>query len=65
MTSWWVVLVEAEYTELSDLFGPWKSKEAADAMAARWNSRPNRDGAAVVMPVQPPSEMAAEIKGMV
>ena len=53
---WWIVLLAGEYAETSSIYGPFRSEQAAEGVAERWNAEHPSDPA-TVMPVEPASQM--------
>lgn len=55
---WFVVMLPGEYAETSDMFGPFRSLEAAEKVRDDWNADPRHaEDQSRVMPVKPVDQM--------
>jgi hypothetical protein len=59
MSAWWIVILPGEDASTSEPYGPFRSENAAQAVADKWNRAARPDDQAIVMPVIPPSELAS------
>jgi hypothetical protein len=58
MGTWWIVMLPGEDASTSEMFGPFRSEDAARAVAEKWNRTACADDQARVMPVLPAREIA-------
>lgn len=61
MGTWWIVVLPGEEISLSEMYGPFRSEDAAQAVADKWNRDASADDQALVMPIRPARDIVAAI----
>lgn len=62
MSTWWIVMLPGEDASTSEMYGPFRSEDAAQAAADNWNRDAGPDDQAQVMPILPAREIPSMIR---
>ncbi|WP_157253156.1 hypothetical protein [Nonomuraea typhae] len=58
MGNWWIVMLPGEDASLSEMYGPFRSEDTAQAVADKWNRDASPGDQAQIMPILPAREIA-------